>query len=102
MFKKGDNVICINQVGWFDENGMPCNGPKFNDELIIDSISTEGGLMFYDYGINDEDGYLSRCFRKAEPKKFTNAITKELAAEVLTEQKKPQIERIEIKEKELV
>lgn len=97
MFKIGDKYVCLNSYPW--EVGQ---GPKKDDILTINrTIHAYGGcyLVFEEWL---EDGFYPTYFRKVEKKPFTNAITKELSVQVLTEEKKPQIERIEIKEKELV
>jgi len=107
MFKVGDKVVYTG--GGRTDSGIIY--PVLNKEIVvIKRFYTEEGdsdvaiIEGYEYDIHGGlQGFNFIHIRKVEPnKKRSNAITRELVEELLTEEKKTQIERIEIKEKELV
>ena len=101
--KVGDKVVCIRSRYnglWWNEFDECVPGPKLDDVLNITRVDEDGGLCFKEFHAPVNDGYNPTAFRKIEP--FKNKLTQELAIQVLTEQLKPEIEHIEIKEKETV
>lgn len=99
--KIGDEVVCV------EVNPGLMKNPKLSEHIVNNDI-----YFVDEQGYDDINDWIQvsgmrtewdkTSFRKVDNKPFTNAITKELSVQVLTEEKKPQIERIEIKEKELV
>ena len=94
--KVGDKVICIKKDQWVNvETCIPCSGPVYKEELVIDNIGPDKGLVFYKYG--EYIQFNPKWFKRPDTKHtFTNDITKKLANIPLIEEK---VE--EIKEKEL-
>ena len=104
--KVGDKVVCISGVNSLEKGNIYIIKSFSNcciSNISVGLATTNSlGSMCYDCNTSHGDRFtaffkLSR-FRKVEP--FRNELTKTLMVEVLTEQLKPQIERIEIKEKE--
>lgn len=101
MFKVGDVVVCIKKGKWKNDSGREFAGTKYEDKCKIEGINNKGGLEIGGYLFQGRQmGFNPSRFRKVEP--FKNKLTQHLAIQVLTEQLKPQIERIEIKETETV
>jgi hypothetical protein len=63
MIQVGDKVVCVSESGyWFDEDWNSVNGPKYQDELIVDGFDSNGGLIFFHY--DRYEGYAPWHFRK--------------------------------------
>jgi hypothetical protein len=96
--KAGDKVVCIKRSKFVHMDGSQTDGinePKYNDICTVTYVGeffNEPYLEFKEFN----GCYCFINFRKIEP--FRNKLTQDLAVQVLTEQLKPEIEHIQIKE----
>jgi len=99
--KVGDKIVCVKKGNWKGSSAI--KAPKYNEVVIITGNHPTDSNFFFIKGYErDENGdrqaFYKGRFKPLEPHTFKNELTKELSLEVLTRD----LERIEIKEKELV
>lgn len=87
MFKAGQMVVCIVDASWIDlETKELCEGPKYQEYLIIDFMESGNGFLALEFNkYHDKGGYRAKWFRTIDTIKesieFAESITKELEIE---------------------
>jgi hypothetical protein len=94
-FKTGDKVVCIKKGDWLNRSGLlPTNvTPYYGQEVVITNIKPNGYLHLKGF----EKAYSPIQFRKVEPTKKSNSVTRALVQEF----EKEELEIIEHDPKEI-